>query len=304
MTDFRILGICAAVHTPFAADGTLHLEAIETQLDHLLARKVTQAFVCGSTGESHSLSLDERLATAHRWCEAARGTAMQVIVHVGANCLRDSRVLASHAAANGAVAFSMLAPSYFKPRSVADLIACCAEVAAAAPGLPFYYYDIPALTGVQLPVHEFLAQAGSRIPNLRGIKFTNQDLMAFQLALRAGGGGFDLPWGCDEAMLGALAMGAQGAVGSTFNFAPGIYQRLLAAFAEGDLATARHEQFRSVLLVQALARHGYMGCAKALMTSLGVPVGPARLPNGNPDAATWQKVEAELREIGYYDWRD
>ncbi len=304
MSSFAIHGLCAATHTPFAADGSLNLAAVEKQRDHLLARGVTQVFIGGSTGESHSVSLTERLALAERWTQVAKGTAMKVIVHVGSNNLRDAAELAAHAQRHGAAAFSMLAPSYFKPRSLADLAACCAQVASAAPALPFYYYDIPVLTGVNFSMEEFLNTAPASIPNLVGIKFTNPDLMAYQLALRAGGGTFDLPWGCDEFYLAALALGAKGAVGSTFNFAPGVYQRLDKAFAAGDIETARKEQFRSVQLVQVVAKRGYMGCAKALMGHLGVPVGPARLPNGNPDAAAVKAMLGELEAIGYFGWKD
>ena len=304
MYPFVIEGICAATHTPFHDDGSLNLTAVERQRDHLLSRGVTQVFIGGSTGESHSVSTAERRALAERWAAAAKGTALRVIVHVGSNNLSDAAELAAHAQGTGAAAVSMLAPSYFKPRSLADLVSCCAKVASAAPALPFYYYDIPVLTGVNFSMEEFLNTAPAAIPNLAGIKYTNPDLMAFQLALRAGGGKFDLPWGCDEFYLAALALGAKGAVGSTFNFAPGVYQRLQKAYAAGDMATARAEQFRSVQLVQVVARRGYMGCAKALMGHLGVPVGPARLPNANPDAAGVKAMLGELEAIGYFGWKD
>jgi N-acetylneuraminate lyase len=304
MHPFVIEGICAATHTPFHDDGSLNLTAVERQRDHLLSRGVTQVFIGGSTGESHSVSTAERRALAERWAAAAKGTALRVIVHVGSNNLSDAAELAAHAQGTGAAAVSMLAPSYFKPRSLADLVSCCAKVASAAPALPFYYYDIPVLTGVNFSMEEFLNTAPAAIPNLAGIKYTNPDLMAFQLALRAGGGKFDLPWGCDEFYLAALALGAKGAVGSTFNFAPGVYQRLQKAYAAGDMATARAEQFRSVQLVQVVARRGYMGSAKALMGHLGVPVGPARLPNANPDAAGVKAMLGELEAIGYFDWKD
>lgn len=304
MSSFAIHGICAATHTPFAEDGSLSLAAVEKQRDHLLARGVNQVFIGGSTGESHSVSTAERRALAERWMAAAKGTPMRVIVHVGSNNLSDAAELAAHAQKAGAAAVSMLAPSYFKPRSLADLVACCAKVAGAAPALPFYYYDIPVLTGVNFSMEEFLNTAPAAIPNLVGIKYTNPDLMAFQLALRAGGGKFDLPWGCDEFYLAALALGAKGAVGSTFNFAPGVYQRMAKAFAAGDLAAARAEQFRSVQLVQVVAKRGYMGSAKALMAHLGVPVGPARLPNANPDAAAVKAMLGELEAIGYFGWKD
>jgi N-acetylneuraminate lyase len=296
----RLHGLVAATHTPFHADGALRLDGVERQCAHLLENGVRSVFIGGTTGESASLSLEERLALAERWMAVARGTEMRVVVHAGANCLADARALAAHAQKHSATAVAALAPSYFKPRTVEALVACCAEVASAAPATPFYYYDIPPLTGVTLPPLEFLEKAAARIPNLVGLKFTNPDLMAYLQCLRSGD--WDIPWGLDEWMLGALATGARGAVGSSFNFAAPLYHRLMAAFARGDLEAARVEQHRSTRLVALLARHGYMGAAKATMTMLGVDVGPARLPNTSLDAAQAKTLRSELEALGFFQW--
>lgn len=296
----RLHGLVAATHTPFKSDGSLNLSIVEKQCAHLLKNGVGAAFIGGTTGESASLSVEERLALAERWMAVAKGTTLPVVVHVGSNCLADSRTLAAHAGKLGAAAISALSPSYFKPRNVDTLVACCAEIAAAAPETPFYYYDIPALTGVSLSMPEFLAKAQEQIPTLAGLKFTNPDLMAYLLCLRSGD--WDIPWGLDEWMLGALATGARGAVGSSFNFAAPIYLRLRAAFASGDLDTARVEQHRSAKMITLLARYGYIGAAKATMGMLGVEVGPARLPNGSLPPDQIPVLRAELESVGFFDW--
>lgn len=295
-------GLVAATHTPFHADGSLNLPIVEAQAAHLLKNGVTTVFVGGTTGESSSLRHEEREALARRWCEATRGTPLKVVVHVGSNCLADARVLAAQAQALGAVSISALAPSYFKPRSVDALVACCAEIALAAPETPFYYYDIPALTGVSFSNVEFLEEAAARIPTLAGMKFTNPDLMGYLQCLQADGEKWDVPWGMDEWMLGALATGARGAVGSSFNFAAPIYHAVIAAFERNDLAAARTAQLRSAQLIALLARHGYMGAAKATMTMLGVDVGPARLPNLSLDAVQARALRGELETLGFFDW--
>jgi N-acetylneuraminate lyase len=295
-------GLTAATHTPFHKDGSLNPSAIEKQCAHLLAGKVAAVFIGGTTGESSSLTLEERLALTEQWMAVTKGTALRVVVHTGSNCLADARTLAAQAQRLGADAISALAPSYFKPRSLDVLIACCAEIAAAAPEVPFYYYDIPALTGVSFSMPEFLEKAPVHIPSFAGLKFTNPDLMAYQLSLRAAGGAWDLPFGVDEHMLGALAMGAKGAVGSGFNFAAPVYQRMLTACAAGEMETARREQFRGVQLVQLFVRYGYMGAAKAAMAMLGVDVGPARLPNSSLDAAQQASLRRELETLGFFDW--
>lgn len=298
----RLRGLVAATHTPFHADGSLNLAIVEKQAAHLLSNNVTAVFIGGTTGESSSLSLEERHLLAKCWTEVARGTAMHVVVHVGSNALTDARALAEDAQQLGAHAIAALSPSYFKPRTLDALIACAADIAAAAPATPFYFYDIPSMTGVSFPMVDFLAQASERIPTLAGLKFTNADLMSFQLCLNADGGAWDVPFGCDEFLLAALALGATGAVGSTYNFAAPIYTRLIAAFGRGDLAAARMEQFRSVQLVQLLSGVGFMGAAKAVMGMLGVEVGPARLPNGTPSVEQVKKLGADLDAMGFFDW--
>ncbi len=298
----RLRGLIPATHTPFRADGALNLDVVEKQAAHLLANKVHRAFIGGTTGESASLTLEERRRLAVRWFEVARGTSLEIIVHVGSNCVTDAVDLAAQAQSLGARGIAALAPSYFKPRSIDLLIACCAEIASGAPETPFYYYDIPVMTGIHLPMADFMVQAAERIPTLCGLKFSNPDLMTFQLCVQACGGRFDVPYGSDESILAALVLGGTSAVGSTYNFAAPIYHRLWAAFERGDLAAARVEQFRSAEMIQLLSGYGFMGAAKALMTMLGVDVGPARLPNGNLRPEQVAELRGRLESMGYFDW--
>jgi len=298
----RLAGLVAATHTPFKEDGSLNLAAVEQQASHLLVNNVATAFIGGSTGECHSLNVEERRQLARRWMEVTRGVPLNVIVHVGSNCLGDAQALAAQAEELGALAVAALAPNYFKPQNLATLIDCCAEIAGAAPNTPFYFYDIPALTGVHFSMPDFLVQARSLIPTLAGIKFTSSDLMAYQLCLHTDGGRFDLPYGIDEHFLAALALGAEGAVGSSYNFAAPLYHRIMAAFDAGDIFAAQEEQFRSAQLIHLLACYGYLGAAKAVMKMIGVDVGPARLPNGNPTAQQVVVLRQQLEALGFFEW--
>ena len=299
---FQLLGLVAATHTPFDAHGELDLSIVEKQAEHLARSGVRTVFIGGSTGESHSLTLNERLELCTRWSEVVRGSDLTLVVHVGANCLSDASTLARQAQANGARAISALSPSYFKPKTLPLLVECCEQIASAAPEVPFYFYDIPVLTGVSFSMPDFLAMARERIPTLNGIKFTNPDLMAYQKCLHAQHETFDIPWGVDEYLLAALSLGAAGAVGSSYNFAAPIYNRLIAAFHEGDLETARAQQYRSVQLIDLLASHGYMPAAKAVMGFLGVEVGPARLPHGNLEPQQRATLRTSLEQLGFFDW--
>ena len=112
-------------------------------------------------------------------------------------------------------------------------------IAAEAEPLPFYFYDIPGMTGVRLRMSEFLYQARFRIPTLCGLKYSNDDLLELQECVRLDHGAFDVLFGSDECLLAGLCLGIRGAVGSTYNFAAPVYQRLIKAFEKHDLETAR-----------------------------------------------------------------
>jgi N-acetylneuraminate lyase len=294
--------LVAAAHSPFHADGSLAPEVVPTQAAFLAANGIRTVFITGSTGESHSLTCPERLALYDAWAAAAPAHGLSVIGHVGGNCVEDAKTLARRAEALRFTAISALAPSYFKPANLSALIDTCAAIAAAAPATPFYYYDIPVLTGVSFPMERFLAEAPARIPTLAGIKFTNPDLVSYRRSLDVAGDRFDLPWGVDEMLVAALATGARGGVGSTYNWCPQLYRDLIAAFERGDLAGARRLQSVSIAMIDAIAATGFLGTAKALMTRLGVPVGPARLPLGNPSAEQVDALLAKLGNLGFAEW--
>jgi len=158
------------------------------------------------------------------------------------------------------------------------------------------------LTGVSFSMPEFLEKAPARIPTLAGLKFTNADLGSYLLCLQAGGMRWDVPWGIDECLLAALATGAQGAVGSTYNFAAPLCHGIIGAFKRGDMAGARNAQYRNMQLIALLAKYGYMGAAKATMAMLGVDVGPARLPNARLTPEITRQLRRELETLGFFDW--
>src|SRR5438270_10808922 len=152
--DARFRGLVAAPFTPFTPDRALNLAAIPDYARLLRRNGVGAAFVCGTTGEGLSLNQTERMQVAEAWMKCA-DAKLRVIVHVGHNCLGEAQELARHAASIGAAAIGAIAPCFFKPRNHGELVAWCAAIAAAAPNVPFYYYNIASLTGVALPVASF-----------------------------------------------------------------------------------------------------------------------------------------------------
>ena len=297
-----ITGLVAATHTPFHPDGSLNLDRIEDQARHLEDRGVKAVFIGGTTGESLSLTLEERRQLTRRWAEVMTGSTLKLVVHVGHNCLPEAQTLARDAEAAQAHAIAALAPNFFKPASVPDLAGFCQAIASQAPSTPFYYYDIPAMTGVRLPMTEFLELGRAAIPTLAGIKFTNPDLAMLQECLAFDEGAMYILYGNDETLTAGLGMGVAGAIGSTYNFAAPISHRVMQAFQRGDLATAQTEQRKTVKLVRLCSRFGYMAAAKSIMKFLGIDCGPVRSPLRALSDAETAQLREQLEEAGFFEW--
>jgi N-acetylneuraminate lyase len=241
------------------------------------------------------------MAVATRWCEVA-GSDLRIIVHVGHTALGESTALAAHAQKIGASALSNFAPFFFKPANTGDLVDFCTAVAAAAPALPYYYYHIPSMTGVNLAAADFLRAAQPKIPNLAGVKFTFENLMDFAECTRLDDGRYDIVFGRDEMLLSGMAAGAMGAIGSTYNFAAPVYLRLIKAFSEGDLANAQANQALANSMISVFLRFGGLTAGKTIMQMIGVDCGPARLPLRSLSESKVRELRSELEKVGFFDF--
>jgi N-acetylneuraminate lyase len=298
----KINGFIAAPFTPMLKDGTLNLDAIPDYADYYVRNKVDGAFVCGTSGEGFLLSREERKKLAEKWMEASPGN-FKTIIHIGGPVVSESRQLAKHARDIGAWGMGTIAPVFFKPSRINDLVEYCAALASAAPELPFYFYHMPSMTGVCLPMVEFLELASDRIPNLAGIKYTHEDLYEFSRCMQVKNGRFDMLHGRDETLLAGLAMGATGGVGGTYNHAMGIYRDIRSSFLKGDLETARGLQAKSQSFVNILIRYrGNVIAGKRIMKFLGLDCGPNRLPIQNITDEEEKRLKSELEEIGFFEF--
>ncbi len=294
----RLHGLIAAPFAPLREDLELNTDVIPAYAAFLRDSGVAGAFVNGSSGEGPSLTAAERMAVAERWVAAAPAD-FAVIVHVGHTCLDECRRMTAHAAAIGARGAGMAAPYYFRPATVDDLVDWSARVASAAPDLPFYFYHIPALTGVSFPMRDFLERAAGRIPCFAGIKYTHEDLDDYERCIAFDGDRFDILFGRDELLVEALARGGRGAIGSTYNFTAPLYRRLIDAFLAGDIDAAREDGRRAADMIAAIVSTGCgVGALKAAMKIAGVDCGPARPPLRNPGPAAREQIRAALDNCG------
>jgi N-acetylneuraminate lyase len=294
-------GLIAAPHTPFATNGDLDIKVIPQQAALLAHNGVSGAFVCGTTGEGYGMTIAERKQVAEVWRTETAG-ALKLVVHVGHSSLGESCDLARHAEKTGADAIATIAPSFFKPPGPVELVAWCQRIAEAAPTLPFYYYHMPSMTGVSISATDFLNEAAGRIRNLAGVKFTHEDLTDFGQATTLAKGRFAMLFGRDEILLDGLPLGAKGAVGSTYNFAAPLFNRILHAYAAGDLESAREDQRQAGEFIAVLARFGGLAAGKAVMKFIGVDCGPVRLPLRALTPDEESRLRTELEQVGFFDY--
>ena len=296
-----IRGLVSAPYTPFDERGDVKLDTIDELAERARADGLAGVFPCGTTGEFPSLTLEERKSVAERWAKVS-GDELPVIVHVGSTCLRDSQALASHAQKVGANAIGAIGPYFFRPQTAGSLVDYIAEIAGAAPDLPFYYYHIPLFTGVDVDLVEFLRCAGESIPNFAGVKYTTPRIDEFKACCDLEGGRYEMLWGTDEMLLPAWSMGIHGAVGSTYNIAAPLYRRLLQAAEQGDLHEAQRLQMLSIEMIRTIGKYPFHPAMKHVMRSIGIECGACRMPQPQLSEQEAEALLRELEQIGFYGW--
>lgn len=295
----RLKGLIAAVFTPMDGSGRINLPAIEKYAELMAESAMTGVFVCGTTGESQSLTTEERKSILEQWIKSANGR-YKVIAHVGSNSQVEAMELARHAAAKGADAIAAMAPCFFKPATVKDLVAFFAPIAKSAEELPFYYYNMPSMTGVSLPIADFLIEGKKAMPNLAGTKFTHNNLMEMGECLALNNGEFEVLHGYDEILISGLAFGAVAGVGSTYNYLPEVYLGILKAMEEKDLQKARELQMKSIEIVKIIIKYGGgVRGGKAIMNVIGIECGPCRLPIPPVSEEEYKALKTDLFQIGF-----
>lgn len=300
MKTQHLQGLIAAPFTPMHEDGSLNLSIIPAYYEMLKANKINGAFICGSTGEGVSMTSSEKKQVMDTWAVYSKNDAdFTVMPLLGGTSIADCKELALHAKAIGLNAVSFTAPFYFKPADVMMLAKACSEIAAVVPDMPFYYYHIPVLTGVNFLMIDLLKAVDGKIPNFAGIKYTHEDFMDFLSCTQYAGGKYDMLWGRDENMLPALAVGAVGAVGSTFNYAAPLYYNLIYAFNDGDLQKAQQLQEQSIDMIRLLGKYGGIATGKAYMKLLGIDCGEFRLPVKNMSAEQFVLFKKDTEQINF-----
>lgn len=297
-------GLIAAPFTPFNAKGELNLSLIPDYYRFLKSNGVTGAFICGSTGEGVSLTLAEKKMVAEAWAACSNHDQdFRVMMFLGGTCIADCIDLAKHAYEIGLYAVSFTAPFYFKPANADMLAQCCKAIADQIPDMPFYYYHIPVLTGVNIAMIDLLKAVDGQIPNFAGIKYTHEDFMDFQSCMTFKNGYYDMMWGRDENMLSALALGTKASIGSTFNYLAPLYLSLMDAFNANDLKKAAELQQKSIDFIRFLGKYGGISVGKAYMKMAGLDCGEFRLPVKNMTNQDFEAFKLDVNGLDFNQFK-
>jgi len=298
---FRVGDLISAPFTPLLDDGEINYPFIKKYADYLVSEKFQGVFINGTLAEGFSFTIEERKKLTEAWMGVAKGR-LDVIVHVGANCVKDSQELSKHAEELGADAIAALSPSYNKPENEEFLVETMAQIAGAAPKTPFYYYDINFYTGMNINVRHFMELARKKVPTLAGLKYSTRELPGAYACLDAEDGFFQVLMGTDNQYLSCLALGIPGAV--TVSFLGNIFYDMRQAFDAGDLTTARELQNKVQRLFSIRAKYvgGGVATAKSLFKIYtGLDTGPVRLPLRSLTTQEYDAMKKELEATGLLD---
>lgn len=290
------MNLFAATFCPLKNDFTLNTGIVGEYGTFLKSSGLKGVFVNGSTGNFVSLSTDERMELIEAWA-TDKPTDFQIINHVGHLNLFEAKKLTTHSKdlVNGIAA---IYPFYFLPRNINKVIEYCSQIAECAPHLPFYYYHIPVLTNINIDILEFTKAARKEIPNFKGIKFTDNNLDEYE-SLQKHFDSLEFMYGVDEQFAQSYMRGANGWVGSTYNFLSPIFYQIKEAIDNDNINHAMTLQHKVIEVINMLNElSGYHGAAKSFLKILGLDLGPSRFPHENLSDIKLEIANQRFQRIG------
>ena len=149
---------------------------------------------------------------------------------------------------------------------------------------------------------EFLRAAAERIPNLAGLKYTEPRLDEFQRCIQFDAERYDVVWGVDEMLLGALATGAKAAIGSTYNILAPPYLAMIEAVGRHDLEEAQRLQSLSIEIIQTIGHFPFHPAMKQVLKIIGFECGQCRLPQQKLSDDQLMSLKRQLQTLGLLEW--
>ena len=290
MKDFS--GMYAALLTAFNKDGSINYEATGMLAERNIQKGLKGMYVAGSSGEAMMMSEEERVSLLEYVSRLNKGR-VTLIAHVGSTSTDAAIRMAKRAAELGYDAVSAVAPYYYSFSG--EAIRGYYTDILNATDLPMLIYNFPASGGFD----GMLSLVSDMIDNkkLMGVKHTSVNLFElerFKHMKRP----LTVFNGFDEMLIGGLSMGADGGIGSTYNFLQDDILAIYAAFKKGDLKKAMEVQEKVNRIIEAMILFGVFAMEKAILTELGIPMGDCRkpfLPLSEAGKAKAKEIAATLK---------
>jgi 4-hydroxy-tetrahydrodipicolinate synthase len=266
--------VLTAMVTPFHDDGGLDLDGAVRLAQWLVAHGNDGLVLAGTTGEGATLSDDEKVEL---WTAVRGAVDVPLLAGSGSNDTRHTVGLSRRAVDTGVDALLVVSPYYNRPPQAG--LRAHYEALAAAVDLPIVLYDVPGRTGRAMAVETIVGLA-TDVPTIVALKDARGNPAEAARIVADAPADFDVYSGDDGLTLPLLAAGAVGVIGVATHWAGGLHAEMVAAMEKGDVATAR--QVNAKLLdsfaFEATEQWQHASGVKTLLTELGLPGGPARLP--------------------------
>jgi len=286
-------GVGTALITPFKADGSLDEPAVSRLARRQLDAGVHVLVPCGTTGETPTLSMDERRRVIELVVAEARGRAL-VLAGAGGYDTKEVIHMAAMVKAAGADGILSVTPYYNKP-TPEGLYQHYTAIADST-DLPIVVYNVPGRTGCNIDPATLVRLAG--IPNIVGVKEASGNIGQIAEICHSVPSGFIVMSGDDAITLPLMALGGHGIISVASNEVPAEMVQLVEAFERGALADARHWHNKLLPLMQINFVESNPGPVKFAMAAMGLCEEVFRLPVVPPRPASQEKILAVLRDLG------
>ena len=286
-------GAAVAIITPMHADGSINYEEMGRIIDDQIENGTDAIVVCGTTGESPTMT-DEEHTACIRYAVKKTAGRVPVIAGTGSNDTKYAVWLSRQAQQDGADALLLVTP-YYNKTSQAGLIAHYTAIADAV-DLPCILYNVPSRTGCNLTAASLKQLA--KHPNINAVKEASGNISQVAEIAAACGEELNIYSGNDDQIVPLLALGGKGVISVLSNVAPRYTHDLCAKWFAGDTAGSLAMQLAALPLCKALFADVNPIPVKWAMNRLGWHAGACRLPLVDPNEAVQAQLDSALRAFG------
>lgn len=286
-------GTCPALVTPFDENGAINYDAFGRLIDAQIEGGVDAVCVCGTTGESSTMSIREHIA-AVEYCVKRVNHRVKVIAGAGSNDTSAAVYLSQHAQDSGADALLHVTP-YYNKASQTGLIKHY-EYIAERVDLPIILYNVPSRTGVSFSAETYrhLAQH----PNINGVKEASGNFSLVTKTRFLCGDDFYIWSGNDDQVVPMMALGAKGVISVASNLIPDVMVQMSHLCLDNDIQAASQLQIAYMDLIDALFIEVNPIPLKAAMNLAGMAAGSLRLPLCDPSERSLEVIRSAMLRHG------